>query len=375
MPKLARGQPVVIHVTNCYYPTVGGISTNVAGLREATESQLGVATGVVAYPARVHHWTQHVKWSPVRRGVHAAAVLWTAAKVWAWVVGLRLARRRVIVHSHSAGFCLAIAAVSVLLGARAVHTIHTSAECLAPGSAAGSLYRWAARRVAHIVYCCEFLERQQNDFWGSPTPAVVYFGAWDAAEVGSDQRRLLRSTLAVGDAPLFVWVGNLEPWKDPDLAVEALTRVPEAHLVMLGGGALDKEIAASASKHAVDGHVHLLGIQPAAVVGSWMCAADGLLLTSRREGLPSVLLEAMVRRCLPVAVAVGGVPEVIEDGETGYLITARKPDAVADAMRRLLEDDRRKEKGAFAQKWVQTHRTWEQTAEAYGHLYGLVSDR
>jgi len=126
--------------------------------------------------------------------------------------------------------------------------------------------------------------------------------------------------------PVVAWLGALSPEKDPTVAVEAVARLGDAQLVMAGSGPMQAELVGLAARVA-PGRVHLIGAldQPAAL----LAAADVLVLPSRTEGIPAVAIEAGLAGLPVVARRVGGIAEVVVDGETGVLVDERSPEAVA----------------------------------------------
>jgi glycosyltransferase involved in cell wall biosynthesis len=133
----------------------------------------------------------------------------------------------------------------------------------------------------------------------------------------------LRRALGVDPAaPLVGLIGRLVPIKQPALAVEAIARAASAggraaHLVVVGDGPERQAVQAAARARGMEGRVHLAGVRrPVAPVYAEL---DGLLLTSRNEGTPVVILEALAAGVPVVATAVGGVPD----------LAARAPGALA----------------------------------------------
>src|SRR5439155_14661673 len=101
-----------------------------------------------------------------------------------------------------------------------------------------------------------------------------------------------------------------------------------------------------------------------------MASADLLVLPSQTEGLPVVVLEAMAAGLPVVATHVGGIPEAVSDGETGLLVPPRDPDAVAEAIQRIVADAAlRQHVVAAARRNVEARfgvgRMVEETAAAY----------
>jgi glycosyltransferase involved in cell wall biosynthesis len=167
---------------------------------------------------------------------------------------------------------------------------------------------------------------------------VVYNGvALDGAPP-----RTVRAELGLpADAQLVGEVGRLCDVKGQRELIQALAHVPEAMAVLVGadleqGGAYQRELEQTAEAVGVRDRVVFAGRR--SDVGDVLAELDVFALPSWTEGLPLVVLEAMARRRPVVATKVGGTPEVVVDGETGLLVPPRDPEALAAALRRLLED-------------------------------------
>lgn len=111
---------------------------------------------------------------------------------------------------------------------------------------------------------------------------------------------------------------------------------PDLHFLLVGDGPLREEVSARVRSLGLEGVVHLPGLQED--VRPYLAAMDLFMVSSIFEGLPVALLEAMAMRCRVVATAVGGVPEVIRDGENGLLVAPRQPEALARCAAQLLTD-------------------------------------
>jgi glycosyltransferase involved in cell wall biosynthesis len=138
------------------------------------------------------------------------------------------------------------------------------------------------------------------------------------------------------DGRTLVAVGRLHEVKGFDLLIEAVRRVPEARLTLIGDGperaALERQAAAS------EGRVTLLGPLPPEDIRKQFTTAAGYALSSRSEGMPIALLEAMAAGLASVATRVGGVPDVL--GDAGLLVPAEQVDALAGGIRQLLKGER-----------------------------------
>jgi glycosyltransferase involved in cell wall biosynthesis len=148
-------------------------------------------------------------------------------------------------------------------------------------------------------------------------------------------RGQLRAELGIGDARLLTIVGRLTPIKDHPLLFEAMTRLgPEAHLCVVGGGESEQDLRALATRLGISARTHFLGFRTD--LERILADTDAVVLTSRNEGTPVALIEALVAGCATVGPAVGGVPDVLQDGKWGILFENRSPDAVAQALRQAL---------------------------------------
>ena len=140
--------------------------------------------------------------------------------------------------------------------------------------------------------------------------------------------------------PLTMQVGRLSRQKDPLTfakgAALVLQHRPDAQFALVGEGPLRDAVASRVHELGLQGRVHLLGWRDRAY--RLMAAADVVTLTSRWEGLPYTLLEAMAWSRPVVATAVNGCPEVVIDGLTGFLVAPGDAAAWAQRVLALLND-------------------------------------
>lgn len=151
-----------------------------------------------------------------------------------------------------------------------------------------------------------------------------------------------RAALAISpDVRLIVWIGNLVPAKQPLLALQAISlvvqRSPGARLVLIGDGHMLPAVRRTVRALHCEGCVSVLGGLDPADVATWQAAADVVLNTSRSEGLPFALSEALVSGTRVAAVPVGGIPELLAATSGGTLAVDASPEAVADAIHHELQ--------------------------------------
>lgn len=174
-------------------------------------------------------------------------------------------------------------------------------------------------------------------------------------------------------APVVLAVGNLVPVKGPDLLIAAfarLTRPPEGGplpwLLLIGAGPLQRRLQALAARFGIADRVVFAGSRPHAEVALWMNVADVLALSSRNEGMPNVVLEALASGLPVVASDVGDCAEMVL-GEPAARITPREDvAALAEALGDVLAASPDRE--ALARR--QGRRTWDDQAGDILRLMG-----
>ncbi len=192
----------------------------------------------------------------------------------------------------------------------------------------------------------------------------------------------LRKTLAPNGEPLLVHVSNFRPVKRPVDCVEILARVlkkvTNARLVMVGDGSERMNVEHRARCLGIYEKCSFVGKQPNIV--DYLSAADVLLLPSEQESFGLAALEAMACEVPVIASRVGGVPEVVNDGETGFLSEVGDIDKMAEDAARLLADaDLRRNMGRRARELAlaryQTDIVIPQYIEFYEKVLARTSGR
>ena len=177
------------------------------------------------------------------------------------------------------------------------------------------------------------------------------------------------------DAPVVGTIGALVPQKAQHTLVAAaalvLKQVPDARFAILGEGELRPALETQIRRLHLERHVFLAGFR--ADVLELLKSFDVFALTSTHEGMCTSLVDAMAARKPAVATAVGGVPEVMADGDTGFLVPAHDETAVAAKLAVLLTNESlRRRMGdaalARARRLFTVERMVAETAAAYERL-------
>ena len=158
----------------------------------------------------------------------------------------------------------------------------------------------------------------------------------------------------VEPAPLepgtFVFVGRLTHQKALPVLLEAIAAVDGAKLELVGAGADRPSLEAIVAARRLGDRVRFAGALPRHEVLAHLAGARAAVLSSAWENLPHAAVEALAVGTPVVSTAVGGVPEVVRDGENGLLVPANDPAALAGALRSILDDDALRSRLAAAAK-------------------------
>ncbi len=197
----------------------------------------------------------------------------------------------------------------------------------------------------------------------------------DEETEGPAAKRWRERYLCTPIKPLWVVAGRLEEQKGHDLLFEALSTILKQNLdftlVVAGEGSRRSWLEQQALSLRLAPRVQFVG--QVEDVGSLLAAADAVLLPSRWEGLPLVLLEAMARGRPIVASSVGGVPDVVQDGVNGTLVPPGDAAALAAALEQLhRKADRAGRMGRAAADTVREHYTWHAVVDGFESVYDEV---
>jgi N-acetyl-alpha-D-glucosaminyl L-malate synthase BshA len=184
----------------------------------------------------------------------------------------------------------------------------------------------------------------------------------------------LRAELSPNNEPLLVHVSNFRPVKRPLDCVEIFARVlkqTKARLVMVGDGSERSLAEHRARCLGIFEHCSFVGKQPKIV--DYLSASDVLLLPSEQESFGLAALEAMACEVPVIASRVGGLPEVVTDGETGFLSAVGDVEKMsADAVRLLADEELRREMGRRARESAISRYSTDLVIPQYINFYERV---
>lgn len=268
-----------------------------------------------------------------------------------WQAARTLARRLKsgqtdIVHAHNGRTALA-AAIAVRLAGRGqcIMTQHflepNHATLRGPKAAvSGEAHHWMVGQMSRILAISEAVRQAMLDRGEAPARKIIVVPNGISAPEPADAAQTRRALGIAADTPLVVCAARLEREKDIASLVSAMgsvkDAVPEVRCLVAGTGSQKAALEAQIERLNVAGAVTLLGFRADAT--SLMAAADIFVLPSLAEPFGLVLLEAMALGRPVIATRAGGPLEIVVDGETGFLVPPSSPEALADAVKRLIAD-------------------------------------
>ena len=254
------------------------------------------------------------------------------------------------VHTHSSK-----AGIIGRLAARAagvpvvVHTVHGQAFHPYQSKLKNRLFifleRFAAKYCDKIYAVAQAMIDQCVEAKVAPREKymVVYSGmdtaAFDRAKRDGEMRRKLGIPQ---DAPTIVTVARLFAQKGYEYVIPAAKKVlkshPDTHFLFVGDGPMYDSLTAELKEENILDHFHFAGLVPPDQVASYIAQADLLWHLSLHEGLPRAVVQALAVGIPAIGFALDGTPEVVINGETGFVTPAEDVDAVAGKTALLLDD-------------------------------------
>ena len=192
----------------------------------------------------------------------------------------------------------------------------------------------------------------------------------------SDHARRLRAELGAGAIrPLWVFAGRLEPHRGAGVLIEVLGIVRERGLQFVAA-----IVGQGPQRHELERRIADLGLETSAYLreplddpGPLLAAADAVVVPSLWDGMSTVLLQALARGRPVIASAVGGAPDVIENGFTGRLVPPGDARSLADALESFhRRADSAIRMGREAERRARDEYTWERVVDAYEAMYDEV---
>ena len=188
-------------------------------------------------------------------------------------------------------------------------------------------------------------------------------------------RRAIREKFGISESDkVLIFVGSITEGKGIFELTDAFTRLnfekPGLRMFIIGAGPQMSALNDMVVSRRLHNRIHLTGRLDHNEIPGFLSASDVLVLPSHAEGLPNVVLEAMACGLPVVATRVGGLPEAVEEGRSGFLINKHDVKSLAEAIGYLIADEHLlREMGLRGRKIVGTKFSWKQNAEKMIGIY------
>jgi glycosyltransferase involved in cell wall biosynthesis len=328
----------------CYeYPPVGGGGGRVAAQVAARLASRGhqvraVTAGMRHLPrSEVRENVEILRPASFRRREDTCTVpemgLYILTNVW---TAVREARqwRPDIVHAHFAvPTGLVALAASLFTGIPYVLTVHLGDVPGGVPEQTDHLFRLVGPFVSPVWHRAEAVTAVSHFVAGLASKA---YGV-EPVVVPNGVRLVAASTVPIHSRTRILMAGRLSIQKNPLLAIQALALIREMEwsLEVIGDGPLRVEMEALARREGIADRVTVHGWLSETQVAERMAASDILLMTSLQEGLPMVAIEALQWSLAIVSSQIGGMHDIVDDGQNGFLCELTAP-AFAEKLRQLL---------------------------------------
>ena len=337
----------MVVVSGIWPPDAGGPASHAPALAEfllrmghdvAVVTTADTAPAVQPYP---------VAWAPrgsrlrhpraallVRALARSADVVYATSMIRRAAAGARLARRPLVVKlvsdevferaARTGAFAGTLDEFQRLRGGLRTRALRKSRD--------------SALRGAQHVFCPSAYLRDVALGWGLDPERVSVLPNPAPDIPARPSREELRAELGITDGAVLAFAGRLGPQKALAVALEALATVDGVSLLIAGDGPERVRLERRSAELGLGTRVRFLGAISRERVLRLFRAADASVLPSAWENFPHTVVEALAVGCPVIATAVGGVPEVVRDGENGLLVAPGDPGALAAAVSRFFGD-------------------------------------
>lgn len=271
-----------------------------------------------------------------------------------------------LVHAHYVSHYGLLAGLARLRGPLVMSVWGADVEVFPHSAVNRAVLRWTLSQATTVTATSQYLASVTAQFLRpGQAVTVVPFGVDPELYQPPEHRR--------PPSELLVSNKHVEPVYGGDVLIRALAKLPGAEAVLMGQGSFREDLLKLAYQLGVQHRVRFTGpLEPPAVRDLLQQGAVAVY-PSRRESFGVATLEASATELAVVATRVGGLPEVVREGQTGVLVEPEHIDALADALSHLLAHPAQaREMGRAGRQWVMDRYTWERSLDAMEEVYTRV---
>lgn len=278
-----------------------------------------------------------------------------------------------VIHAHNATAWFYVTWASILTGVPIVYTEHD--RSFPTPLRLKYFHYFFGKYATAVIAVSKAVKKNLEKYEHIKNVKVIYNGIDpDLFKPASIEEKVLKKKQLGLNKNDFVLgnVGRMDYWKNQRILIEILPDLkkisPQIKLILVGGGEEEGNLKKSAIKKGVKNDVIFLGQR--SDVNQILKAFDIFVFPSLTEGLPLVVIEAMATGLPIVASHVGGIPELVVNGETGFLVSPTSKEEIKETIIKLLNNpELRKEMGQIARKRFETHFSLPQMVQKYIEVY------
>lgn len=245
-----------------------------------------------------------------------------------------------ILHAHDA-HAVAIAALAMSFVRTSIPTRVVASRRVIFQLGQNIFSRWKYRQVDRFICASSFIRTVLADDGISPTRLDVVYEGVDLVNLDTAPRVNLHETFSLPEgAPIVGNVGALDPDKGQRYLIKAaqlvIRKIPNAQFLIVGQGVLEETLRQQIKSLNLEKHVVLTGFR--SDVLSLQKGFNVFVMSSLSEGLGTSVIDAMACGRPVVSTNVGGLPELVDPGKTGQLVSPHDPQSLSEAILSILQD-------------------------------------
>ena len=387
--KHADGKNFVIAITNFYFPTIGGISTYIYSLHNELIKK-GIDTKIVQFPSKFRKLENASKNKYLKKMVHVLFVVIFITYAELLILRYKITQKRVVVHSHSAGFCLVASALSKVLGTKALHTFHS------PSIGSSRILEYFSSMVDALVFVSKATQEQYQKHSKIKNKNILIipggvddmiFYPRNRTECNLLRQKYVDKLGIRVDDKLILFVGRVVEDKGVLALVKSIAivkeQIPNVKLIIVGpyGGTKEQIEFYQRLKEIIfelrlNESILFAGVVSNEIMIDLYALCDISMCPSIwQEPFGIVVLEAMASGKPVIATNVGGLPHLVTNGKTGYIVEANNHIELATRMIELLRNDElRILMGDNARVYAEQFYSIKVMTDKYMQLYDQLSE-
>ena len=235
-----------------------------------------------------------------------------------------------------------------------------------------SISKLVLKNADAVIALTEDMKREIKKIYGRDI--FVIPNGIDLNKFNNLSKETLRKRLEIKeDEKIITFVGTLRIVKGVKYLIKAMKIIkqksPDTKMMLVGDGEEREELESLVEELGLKERVKFIGRVQNEEIPQYMVASDVFVLPSLSEGFPVTVLEAMASGVPMIATNVGGLPEIIKDGENGFLVEPKNPEEIAEKVLLLLEDDKLRERISRNNKKKAKGYSWDSAVEKLEEVY------